>query len=286
MKKIKSNNGFTLIELVIALAMLAFIMTAVSALMGSSVLNFRKDKANISIQNSAQSTYDKLSDVIMQAKKITIYGYIGPEIDFDGIDDEADVTGTYDDFYFVSDADSKKTYEDAGKTNVKLFEEVDPAQKIYVTSIIIDIAVPIESISDVTGSYDEHTTEFDVLDAINGGTVHVTRMSADGETPVIYDTTDTLRCTFEFNGKNMYYGRKYAFQAGKNDELTIQDDEHLFTNVFKSVNSDAGPISGCVVTVDSTNGAIGLELHFFDKSMKYNTLGMVKIRNSKVLENN
>ncbi len=286
MKKIKSNNGFTLIELVIALAMLAFIMTAVSALMGSSVLNFRKDKANISIQNSAQSTYDKLSDVIMQAKKITIYGYIGPEIDFDGIDDEADVTGTYDDFYFVSDADSKKTYEDAGKTNVKLFEEVDPAQKIYVTSIIIDIAVPIESISDVTGSYDEHTTEFDVLDAINGGTVHVTRMSADGETPVIYDTPDTLRCTFEFNGKNMYYGRKYAFQAGKNDELTIQDDEHLFTNVFKSVNSDAGPISGCVVTVDSTNGAIGLELHFFDKSMKYNTLGMVKIRNSKVLENN
>lgn len=286
MKKIKSNNGFTLIELVIALAMLAFIMTAVSALMGSSVLNFRKDKANISIQNSAQSTYDKLSDVIMQAKKVTIYGYMGPEINFDDVDDESNVGGTYEAYYFVADTASKQALESSGISNVMLFEDVAPTQKIYVISMVVDIAVPIDSITDVSTSITEHTAEFDVIDAINGGTVHVTRLSADGEEPVRYDATDTLRCTFEFNGKKMYYGGQYAFQTGRNYILTSQDDAHMFTNALKYVKSSAGAISGCVVTIDSKNGAIGLELHLFDKNMKYNTLGMVKIRNSKVLEDN
>ena len=84
MKKNKSNNGFTLIELVIAIAMLAFIMTAVSALMGSSILSFRKTRSNISIQNSAQSIYDKMSDDLMQAKRVVIYGYeCSTDLDFD-----------------------------------------------------------------------------------------------------------------------------------------------------------------------------------------------------------
>lgn len=286
-KKIKSNNGFTLIELVIALAMLAFIMTAVSALMGSSVLNFRKDKANISIQNSAQSTYDKLSDIIMQARDVTIYGYLGPDIDFKNVKDESAVAGDYEAYYFVADKATKKKYTDAGISNVKLFNELSSTDKIYVISMTIEVSVQIENISALSVSADENTVEFDIVDAIHGGTVHVKRMSADGAVPVLYDTLDTLKNTIEFNGKNMYYGREYAFQTASNDKIVTQDEAHTFTNVMKTVTTSTGaPITGCVATVDADNGAIGLDLFFYDKNMEYNTEGMVKIRNSKVLEDN
>ncbi len=74
-KKLNSNSGFTLIELIIAIAVLAFLMTAVSSMMGSSVMTNRKAQADLEVQTSAQETYNRITDAIMQAKKIYIFGY-------------------------------------------------------------------------------------------------------------------------------------------------------------------------------------------------------------------
>ena len=51
--KLKSNSGFTLIELIIAIAILAFLMTAVGSMMSSSVLTNRKAQADITVQDAA-----------------------------------------------------------------------------------------------------------------------------------------------------------------------------------------------------------------------------------------
>ena len=287
-KKIKSNNGFTLIELVIALAMLAFIMTAVSALMGSSVLSFRKSKATISIQNSAQSAYDKLSDVIMQSKRVVIYGYqSSADVDFDNAKPGDAAGGTFSAKYYVPDKATKKELTDSGinEANVVIFSEMSPADKdtkIYVIKLIIDISVPIDEITAIDPSYTAATTGVEVNDALHTGkTVKINKL-ADG----VYDANDTLRNTFTFDGQNMYYERQYALQTGKNDLMGgTLDDKYLFTNVFNYVTAGTNTVTGCVATVDSRNGAIGLNLYFYDKNMEYTTNGMVKLRNSDVLEN-
>ncbi len=287
-KKIKSNNGFTLIELVIALAMLAFIMTAVSALMGSSVLSFRKSKANISIQNSAQSTYDKLSDVIMQAKRVVIYGYqCSADVDFENAKPGDAAGGTFTAKYYVPDTATKKELTDAGvsEANIVIFSDMSPADKdtkIYVIKMIIDISVPIDKITAIDPSYTAATTGVEVNDALHiGNKVKINKIE-DG----VYDANDMLRNTFTFDGENMYYERQYALQTGKNDVISGTDKEKwLFTNVFNYVTIGTSKVTGCVATVDSKNGAIGLNLYFHDKNMEYTTNGMVKLRNSDVLEN-
>ena len=287
-KKIKSNNGFTLIELVIALAMLAFIMTAVSALMGSSVLSFRKSKANISIQNSAQSAYDKLSDVIMQSKRVVIYGYqSSADVDFDNAKPGDAAGGTFSAKYYVPDKATKKELTDSGinEANVVIFSEMSPADKdtkIYVIKLIIDIYVTIDEITAIDPSYTAATTGVEVNDALHTGKTGKINKLADG----VYDANDTLRNTFTFDGQNMYYERQYALQTGKNDLMGgTLDDKYLFTNVFNYVTAGTNTVTGCVATVDSRNGAIGLNLYFYDKNMEYTTNGMVKLRNSDVLEN-
>ena len=74
-KKLQHNRGFTLVELVVAMTIMAFIIIAVSGIMFSNNLIFRKTKSDITVQNSAQDVYNKMNEDIMQAKHIYIKGY-------------------------------------------------------------------------------------------------------------------------------------------------------------------------------------------------------------------
>ena len=70
----KSNKGMSIVELIIAIAMLALIMTAIAGIMSSNTLIFKKQKSDVFVQNTAQETYNRLTDAIMQAKEVEIYG--------------------------------------------------------------------------------------------------------------------------------------------------------------------------------------------------------------------
>jgi prepilin-type N-terminal cleavage/methylation domain-containing protein len=72
---LKSNKGFTLIELIVSIAILALLATAIIGILNSNTVIFRKSKADLSVQNTAQETYQKLSEEIMQAKYVYIEGY-------------------------------------------------------------------------------------------------------------------------------------------------------------------------------------------------------------------
>lgn len=75
MKNLKKNKGFTLVELIVSIAILAFIMLAVGGIMYSNNLIYRKEKADITVQGSAQDVYNKINEDIMQAKHIYIEGF-------------------------------------------------------------------------------------------------------------------------------------------------------------------------------------------------------------------
>ncbi len=86
MKNLKNNYGVTLLELVVAIAILALLGTAIVGIMGSNTSIFRKNKADIKIQTSAEETYNTISEDIMQAKYIYIEGYASADtIPFDDL---------------------------------------------------------------------------------------------------------------------------------------------------------------------------------------------------------
>ncbi|MBO5426102.1 MAG: prepilin-type N-terminal cleavage/methylation domain-containing protein [Lachnospiraceae bacterium] len=306
-KQLKSNSGFTLIELIIAIAILAFLMTAVSSFMASGVLSFKKAKADITVHNSAQETYNQLMDSIMQANDIVIYGYTvdttPPEdgsavvsaIDFST--SGADITANLNEgpVYYVRDDkqwnEFKNTSEchDSSATPV-YFEDIPDGTVLYIKEMIIDTAVPID-MTYITPSSDD---KYD--DAINGGgkVLIVQEMKADGN-PVlsatgenVYNVNDTQRNIFTFDEENMYFERRYSFMTAL-DDYDGEMNDYLYSESFAYVNvpaegtSPAGSVTGCVATVDAENSSVGIDLYFSDKNMTYTTQGMIKIRNSYVL---
>ena len=76
MKNLQRNKGFTLVELIVSIAILAFIILAVGGIMYSNNLIYRKEKADITVQGSAQDVYNKINEDIMQAKHIYLEGYV------------------------------------------------------------------------------------------------------------------------------------------------------------------------------------------------------------------
>ena len=86
MKRLRNDKGISLIELVVALAILSLLMIAVMALMNNNTIIFRKAKSDLKVQSQAQEAYNRISDVIMQAKNIYVEGYtVDSDVDFKSI---------------------------------------------------------------------------------------------------------------------------------------------------------------------------------------------------------
>lgn len=68
----KSNKGFTLVELLVAVAVMAIIMVAVVQMMGSSSVALRKTRKKLELQTEALEFREHFSDIIMQAKYIRV----------------------------------------------------------------------------------------------------------------------------------------------------------------------------------------------------------------------
>lgn len=73
--KIYNDKGFTLVELVVAFAILALIATGIVGVMSSNSILFRKTKKDINISTNAQESYNKITEDLMQAKYVYIEGY-------------------------------------------------------------------------------------------------------------------------------------------------------------------------------------------------------------------
>lgn len=300
-RKIKSNSGFTLIELIIAMAILAFLMTAVSSFMGSSVLSFRKTNSDLRVNYSATELYTQLSDTIMQANEIVIVGYTSSSnLDFTpGYEvNQTTISTALTPVVCVKDEEMKQKVilnparygitGSIGSYDFKLFSELkDPSTKmpfeVYVSAIIVDTAVPLDL--SYAPSANPNGTSWNVTDSFSGSVVTV---SATG---TVYDTNDTAVNTFIFDEKQVYYGIEYGFMTDLNDKIDLSSSATMENNLYcKSLNyvmcgtgTVGQPVTGCIVKVDAGNGAIDLELSFYDNNSTFTSNGRINTRNSYVL---
>lgn len=110
MKK-KSNQGFSLVELLIAIAILAIIMVGIARFMGSTTKTYNKTRHDLEIQETGQQVFDMMSDKIMQAKEIRI-GMNGKEYAILGANQSTKIAT---DGSLVDDSDSKVATSDANR---------------------------------------------------------------------------------------------------------------------------------------------------------------------------
>ncbi len=294
----KNNSGFTLIELIIAMAVLAFLMTAIGSLMGSSIASHKKQKAEIRVHTSAQETYNQITDSIMQAKDIVIVGYES-STEYSFSKPGVDVGATPQLVYYVKNAEMREFIKNnpsvygtadaasIGDANIKLFSEFDNSKYFYVKKIAIMTSVPID-LSAVPGSaiLANDATGLKLKDQLTNTEVKVgIEQTASGLDA--YTEYDNLVNIYTFEGANMYYERQYSFMTSLNDMIGAKKENCLYNSGFSYVKtSDTTPveISGCRAVIDAKNGAIGVDLMFNDLNMTYTTKGMVNIRNSFVLK--
>ena len=121
------------------------------------------------------------------------------------------------------------------------------------------------------------------------------KLDADGNK--IYDTNNIIRNTYSFkntanNEAILYYQKQDAYGIEDSYIINWSDESSKkfgeYCTSFKWVESGTGTgklIHGMVISVDDKNGSLELGLHFDDKGYTYDTSGIVKIRNSNVLEN-
>lgn len=310
MKIIKKNNsGFTLIELIIAMAVLAFLMTAVGTLMGSSIASHRKQKAEISVHTSAQETYNQITDSIMQAKEIVIIGYeVGTPYDF--AKPGVDVGATPDLVCYVKSEEMKTFIKNnpsvygtseavsIDPANIRLFTEFDNAananKTFYVKKLAIMTSVPIDITCVPSGQIKEDTTAYyklqDKLSNLGVEQVKIEKTTTASGLDALTEY-DNLVHIYTFEGNNMYYERQYSFMTTLNDMITpvgTSTKASCLYNEGLSYVSTSGTgaydISACTAVIDADNGAIGVEIEFNNKNMTYTTQGMINIRNSYVLK--
>ena len=306
MKKIKDNNsGFTLVELIIAMAVLAFLMTAIGSLMGSSIASHKKQKAEIQVHTSAQETYNQITDSIMQAKEVVIAGY---EVDtpYNFVENGADVGSTPDLVYYVKNEEMKDFIKNnpsvfgtdgaiaVGDSNIKLFTEFDSTHYLYVTKMAVMTSVPIDLTAveprDILILGTDRVVLNDNLADGGSGMVDI-KIETTASGLDAYTEYDNLVHIYSFEGSNMYYERQYSFMTTLNDMIDPADSSTKDACIYneglsyvKTSGAGATEVSGCVVTIDANNGAIGVDLLFNSRNMTYTTNGMINIRNSYVLK--
>ena len=262
-----NNRGVTLVELMVALAVLAMLMTAVIMLMSNNTVIYKKTKADISVQTTAHETYSAIQDSIMQAKYIELKGYEDPL-------NPVIVTYKKGSLIKPGDAatgfDTLKKVTKSGETTTTTFTRIYPVQLTVVYSV--ESADNLEN-KNCTVTYTFHRY-IDPEDGMYTGR-HEFR-----------DTKKNQKC-------NLYVTRTYEDNPAKDSAWTDTTNTSWNPTMqgdSTKANRDTfqewlytSALSEAIVQVDSSTQSFDLILDFWDRGQKYNTSGVVSCRNSYVM---
>lgn len=251
MRKRQTNNrGVTLVELVVALAVLAMLMVAVIMLMSNNTVIYRKTKSDISVQTSAQETYSTLQDSIMQAKYIELSGYT----------DTDSTIRTYKKKSLITDTDNALGFDTLVSTDPS---GVSTYTTIYPTQLKITYSV--ENSDDIDNKNCTVTYFF----------CRYEDPEKEGQQKCdIYVSRDFDSSTGKHDSKWTVSGSGWTPENSTGSSKSDRDSfrEYLYTSA----------LSEAKMHVDYTTQSFDLDLNFWDRGQKYNTSGVVSCRNSYI----
>ena len=247
-----NNRGVTLVELMVALAVLAMLMTAVIMLMSNNTVIYKKTKADISIQTSAQETYGAIQDSIMQAKSIELKAYT---------DTDATVK-TYKKASSIAPGDASSGFDTLMSVNA-----VGEASYTTVYPVQLTIVYSVENSDDINNKNCTVNYYFHRYSDPESGhakcNLYVTR-------------------TYETSVDRMDDVWPESYNSGwtpaKQTESSKEDRDKFTEWLYTSAMSEAK------FHVDYTTQSFDVILDFWDRGQKYNTSGLVSCRNSYIMK--
>lgn len=292
LKNLQNNKGFTFVELVISIAILAIVGTAIVGVMSSNTVVFRKSKADLDIQNVAMDSFNQLENDIMQAKYIYIEAdgnkytcasdknllQAGGKSQIDGLiqltDTQlqnkykafaaADATGTqrktFDSYYnkvrYMSAQDKVLYYafldSGIGDGSNLTFEDLDKSTPLNNVTLI-RVVYPVK----ITGTLPVISTTL-----------------SDGTT--INETINYKACVvdYKFNSGKIEFQRQYSSDIS----ATFPQSTEGWTTYTDLASGNMSAVIDCI------GNSIKLSQGFDKSSRKYNSERTIPIRNSYVLK--
>ena len=271
-----NNRGISLIELIIALAVLAMLMTAVIMMMSNNTVIYRKTKADINIQTTAQETFNTLQDSIMQAKEIEISGYV---VTNPGTASESVSTN---EVTYKKPSIAKTDTAAVGFDTLKVTNASNVTTYTYIRPTKLKIKYSVKA-----------------TDTIDNRNCTVTYYFCRYDNPD-YDASSTKAADNMPTRCNVYVSRVYdSGSTTKNDMWAAPaadaSDEDKWTPASTAASTAAqrkkyedylftSSLQEITFTVDYESQSIDLDMDFADKSMIYHNGGIVSVRNSYVMK--
>lgn len=317
MKRLRNNKGISLIEILVALVILALLMTAVISLMMNNNIIFRKTKNDIKVQNQADETFGLISDVFMSAKYVYVEGYTGDaEQTFSKTEVGAASSVNYSDIKARSKVNGM-----ISSTNTFDSDDVN-LKDIYVKKLIVVSSVPLDSnvvlysgstsSVSIAGGYVQYNTlatgsqgaaqtysvgSIDVDDQDKSldlkTDVPTMSLSTTSTHNIVVGDSDRCIYTFYFSKSGIYLTKKYMYQTDLDTIAAPSDDPETWdsavqnslriTNSLNYVSTGSEYVSGAVFRFDRERNGVGIKLYFNDSNMTYTVENMVRIHNSGVV---
>lgn len=261
-KKVLDNQkGFSFVELLIVLAILSIVMIALSQFMGTSVMAYQRTNADITVHNSAQQTYNQISNSIMQANDVYVCG----------------MTSTAETFNLMikADEDSLSTLgfgsKDGKKENNRL------------------VSYNASGVKDGNVYNKKSGAKLKWIYAVDGNkfTIQTFYRINGAATDTKYIICKQQEKAYDSSGNGFYKDiYVYYYLDEKEHDLYMWKSDSL--NMYVTKQTDDAEIfcenvTGFKTSSDTDGNGLQVELQFEDRKMEYNSNGMIKIRNSNVL---
>ena len=318
---LQKNKGFTLVELVLSIAILSLIIIAISGMMYSNNIVFRKTKSDVNLQNVAQDCYDKLSSDIMQAKNIAIEGYVvnnaGDVIEFKstGKDNQSTVAISskaflrQSDINIQNDKNSSVSYSDFLNTvkgySISQLDDVNKNNNSHnVQSYYYNIRYMDTDEKNAYASFFNKVDSYSGFSSLTNINSFESLKSDNPSGNPKYNIKEIYvkRIIISLNSKidsefcsstptKNYEPGIIVYEFDKNEmKVTYQytqmdklNTTQVYTDKLNYVIDGSNNVSAVIAKVDSNDGSVGIKMNFAKETMTYDVEGVVGIRNTYVL---
>lgn len=276
----KNNKGFTFIELILYMAILAIFMVAVVSLMGSAIKSYRTMNARKQLQSSATETYDTISDMLMSAVDVKIYGTAYHTVTNAGVTSYEQITDALfvvpEDTWYTGDSANKLYYASGSPVSISVDNLSGGA---LAPSAVFDIAT-IKSFAD--SSVTAPSTDDTVMISVNS--LYIRYASGlDDAGSTIYS-----ECTISYDdAADKLYMYRVDESDATFDPVNIGKIYWMDSNYSSASNYVlCKNVSDFKLQVSPETGtfAVVLELDDNATSASYESKGVVSLRNSFVLK--